>query len=68
MVAEIQTHSRPVIEECCRRFLLENHDPEDREFPDADDQIREILVYQNYLSVEDIKLCSGFDREDFPRR
>jgi hypothetical protein len=50
-----------VIEECYRRFLLENHDPEDREYPDDHDQIREILVHENYLSVEDVKLCSGFN-------
>ena len=35
VVDEIQTHSRPVIEHCYRDFLLQNHDPEERESPDA---------------------------------
>jgi hypothetical protein len=39
LVDEIQTHSRPVIEHCYRDFLLQNHDPEEREYPDAADQI-----------------------------
>ncbi len=46
---EIQTHSRPVIEHCYHSFLLGNHDPEEREYPDAADQIREVLMHGNYL-------------------
>jgi hypothetical protein len=41
--------------------LLQNHDPEDREYPDAADQIREVLIHENYLSQEDIDICLGFD-------
>jgi hypothetical protein len=59
--AEIQRHSKPVIENCYREFLLNNNDPEDREYPDAEDQIREVLVYGNYLSQKDIEFCLGFD-------
>ena len=44
VVDEIQTYSRPVIENCYRDFLLQNHDPEEREYPDASDQIREMLI------------------------
>jgi len=40
VVAEIQTHSRPVIEHCYREFLRRNHDPDEREYADAADQIR----------------------------
>lgn len=61
VVDEIQTHSRPVIEHCYHDFLLANHDPEEREYPDAADQIREVLIHENYLSQEDIDICLGFD-------
>src|SRR3990170_3768848 len=50
VVDEIQTHSKPVIEHAYREFLLQNHDPEEREYPDEVDQIREVLVHGNYLS------------------
>jgi hypothetical protein len=61
VVDEIQTHSRSVIEHAYRDFLLENHDPEEREYPDAADQIREVLIHKNYLSQKDIEICLGFD-------
>jgi len=61
VVDEIQTHSRPVIEHAYREFLLQNHDPEEREYPDAADQIREVLIHENYLSQEDIDICLGVD-------
>ena len=61
VVDEIQTHSKPVIEHCYREFLLQNHDPEEREYPDTADQIREMLIHGNYLSQKDIDICLGFD-------
>lgn len=61
VVAEIQTHSRSVIEHCYSDFLLQNHDADDREYPDAADQIREVLIHGNYLSRKDIEFCLGFD-------
>ena len=61
VVAEIQTHSTPVIEHCYLDFLLQNHGPEEREYPDASDQIREVLIHENYLSQKDIGICLGFD-------
>ena len=61
VVAEIQIHSKPVIERCYREFLLQNRDPEEREYPDAMDQIREILIHSNYLSQKDIEICLAFD-------
>jgi hypothetical protein len=66
VVAEIQTYSRPVVEECYKKFLLENHDPEEREYPDDADQIREILIYPNYFSLEDIKICAGYNLTEVP--
>jgi hypothetical protein len=59
VVDEIQTHSKPVIEHTYREFLLQNHDPEEREYPDAADQIREVLIHGNYLSQKDIDICLG---------
>jgi hypothetical protein len=61
VVAEIQTHSKPVIEHCYREFLLQNHDADEREYPDSADQIREVLIHENYLSQKDIDICLGFD-------
>lgn len=61
VVDEIQTHSKPVIENCYRDFLLHNYDPEEREYPDAADQIREVLIHENYLSQKDIEVCLGMD-------
>ena len=61
VVAEIQTHSKTVIEHCYREFLMENHDPDEREYPEAADQIREVLIHENYLSQKDIEICLGFN-------
>jgi hypothetical protein len=68
VVAEIQTHSKPVIEDCYREFLVQNSDPEEREYPDAADQIREVLIHGNYLSQKDIEICLGFDAESLAGR
>lgn len=63
VVEEIQTHSTPVIEHCYREFLIENRDPDERAYPDPADQIREVLIHENYLSAKDIEICLGFDIE-----
>ncbi len=68
VVGEIQTHSKPVIEHCYREFLLQNHDPDEREYPDAADQIREVLIHGNYLSQRDIEICLGFDLSGIAER
>lgn len=61
VVAEIQAHSKPIIEHGFREFLLQNHDPENREYADDADQIREVLIHANYLSQKDVDICRGFD-------
>jgi hypothetical protein len=61
VVDEIQNHSKPIIERCYSEFLLNNHDPEEREFSDPEDQIREVLIHQNYLSQKDVEICARFD-------
>lgn len=63
VVDEIQGHSKPVIELCYHQFLVQNYDPEERAYPDATDQIREILIHENYLSQKDIEICLGFEIE-----
>jgi hypothetical protein len=68
VVDEIQTHSRPVIEHCYREFLIQNHDPEEREYPEATDQIREVLIHGNYMSQRDIDICLAFDIEGLKDR
>lgn len=60
VVDEIQSHSKCVIEHCYQQFLLNNHDSEEREYPDAADQIREILIHGNYISQKDIEFCIGY--------
>ncbi len=60
-VDDIQQHSRPIVERCYREFLLHSADPEEREWPDATDQIREVLIHGNYMSQQDIKICLAFD-------
>ena len=61
VVDEIQSHSRSVIEHCYQNFLLESNDADTREYADATDQIREVLIHQHYLSRKDIEICLGFD-------
>lgn len=61
VVDEIQSHSGPVIEDCYREFLLQNCDPDEREYPDAGDQIREVLIHVNYFSQKDIEVCLACD-------
>jgi hypothetical protein len=68
VVDEIQSHSKPVIEHCYREFLLQNHDADEREYPDPADQIREVLIHSNYLSQRDIDICLGFDLGTFAAR
>ena len=68
VVPAIQTHSKPVIEHCYREFLIQSRDAEAREYPDAADQIREVLIHGNYLSQKDIEICLGFDVESLTDR
>jgi hypothetical protein len=68
VVAEIQAHSKPIIERCYREFLVQSHDFEEREYPDAADQIREVLVHGNYLSQNDIDICLACDLSPLSER
>ncbi|SIO49352.1 hypothetical protein SAMN05443247_06426 [Bradyrhizobium erythrophlei] len=68
VVDEIQAHSRPVIERCYREFLLKSHDPDEREYSGANDQIREALIHANYMSQKDIAFCLLHDLKDLRGR
>lgn len=61
VVDEIQMHSKPIIEKCYMRFLTDEQSLEQPQFEDPKDQIREILIHQNYLSQKDIGICFAYD-------
>ena len=58
---EIQQYSKPLIEECFEKFLIESQFEEAREYLDISDQIREALIHQYYLSEKDLVYCLAFD-------
>lgn len=60
---EIQRHSKPIIEDCYQQFLCDNQDPEEWEYSEAENQIQEVFVHENYLSLKDIDFCKRFDIE-----
>ena len=60
-VDEIQTYSRPLISRCYQKFLLQSHSPEEPEYLDTGDRIREVLIHGNYMSLKDIEICVNFD-------
>ena len=62
---EIQTHSIPTIQHCYPRLLTENSDPEDCKHTDDADQIRKLLIHENYFSQKDIEFCAAFDIGEF---
>ena len=66
-VDEIQTRLRPVIESCYREFLIRSTAPSEREYPADDDQIREVLIHNNYMSPKDIEFCAAFSVETLAR-
>jgi hypothetical protein len=61
VIDEIQTHSKPVIEQAYRAFLVQSGAKDDWRYDDAADQVREILVHGNYLSRKDIDICLSHD-------
>ena len=65
VVDEIQAHSVLIIQHCYSRFLAESNDPDDREYADDADQIREVLIHGNYLSRKDIEICAAFDISEY---
>ncbi|GAB3858812.1 hypothetical protein [Hymenobacter negativus] len=62
-LAVIQELMRPILHSCLSQFLLESHNPEEREYSLDEDQIREVLIHANYFSAHDIACCLQFDIE-----
>jgi hypothetical protein len=65
VVTEIQNQSEGIIVEGYKGFLLDSADPEERQYADIPDQIREILIHDNYMSLIDLDFCARFDIAEF---
>ena len=61
VVHEIQGHSECIIIEGYRHFLLDSADPDERQYADVADQVREVLIHENYMSLVDLDYCARFD-------
>lgn len=57
----IHKKSLSLIEKAYKTFLLESNNPDEREYFDDENQIRDIFIYGNYLSIEDIKTAQKYD-------
>jgi hypothetical protein len=64
IVEEIQSHSEETIIGGYQNFLFSSYDPEDREHIDTNDQIREVLIHENYMSAADLKFCAAYDTSE----
>ncbi len=60
-IETIQDHMKKVIHSCFTTFLTEGYDPEEREYTDTSDQIREWLIQENFFSHKDIDMCLAFN-------
>ena len=60
-VQEIQSRSSQLITGFYTEFLTVSCEVDEREYPDDIDQIREVLIHNNYLSMHDIMVCMEFD-------
>ena len=60
LVREIQGHSEAIIVEGYKKFLKESADPEEREHIEVHDQVREVLIHENYMSLIDLDFCAKF--------
>ena len=58
---EIQDYSKPIIEECFEKFLIESQNEDTRQYFDLNEQINEVLIHEHYLSQKDIEFCLNYD-------
>ncbi len=68
VVEEIQSHSKEVTLRCYENFLATSYNEDDREYVDAVDQIREVLIHGHYFSQKDIDFCLQYDPSPLMRR
>jgi len=58
---EIQSFTKPIIQECFEKFLIDSQDEDIRQCSDISAQIEEVLIHQHYLSQKDIEFCLEYD-------
>ena len=51
---------------CYEGIMLQSDNLDEREYPDSEDQIREVLIRGNYMSRKDIEFCVSFDAASLP--
>ena len=59
--SEIQHYSKPIIQECFEKFLIDSQDVESRQYFDIPEQINEVLIHEHYLSQKDLEFCLDYD-------
>lgn len=57
----IQNSAKTVIQKTYSGFLENSQDPDNREWSDDENQVREVLIHQNYFSLEDIRMAQAWD-------
>lgn len=62
-IAHIHENTRPIITTCTEKFLLDSANPDENEFYDENDQVRELFARGNYLSSQDILVACEFPIE-----
>ena len=60
-VGEIQSHFQPLVNRCYEGFLLQSLNSEEREYQDAENQVREVLIHGYYMSRKDVEVCVSFE-------
>ena len=58
---EIQQYSKPIIQECFEKFLIENQNEEERRYLNIQELINEELIHEHYLSQKDLEFCLEYD-------
>jgi hypothetical protein len=62
-VEKIQKFSSSVLITCVEAFLLKSTNPEENEYFEASDQVREVFIKRNYLSLDDIYKIESYQLE-----
>jgi hypothetical protein len=65
VVHEIQGHSEGIILVGYKNFLVQSADPEGRQYAEIHDQVREVLIHENYMSLVDLDFCARFNIGEF---
>ena len=60
-VIEIQEHFNGILMEYFKQFLRDNWNPDDRQYLETDELMREHFIRENYISEMDINQCAILD-------